>query len=96
MNAGGRALHDDSVILASDIDMALDTVPCPVIGVHVSRITNLEGEVTRLICSEYEESTGICRLKRNSSRGGPLAQFLERESEDTLDTRTERCHLGPH
>lgn len=75
--------------------MSVATVRCPVIGVHVSRITNLEGEVTGLICSEYEEATGICRLKRNASRGGPLAQFLERESENTLDTRTERCHLGP-
>ena len=76
--------------------MAAATIHCPVLGAHVSRITNLEGEVTNLICSEYEESTGICRLKRHASRGGPLAQFLERESEDTLDARTERCHLGPH
>jgi hypothetical protein len=75
--------------------MALAAISCPVIGVHVSRITNLEGEVERVICSEYEESTGICRLKRHVSRGGPLAQFLERGAENTLDTRTERCHLGP-
>jgi hypothetical protein len=76
--------------------MAVAAIRCPVLGAHVSRITNLEGEVTDLICSEYEETTGICRLKRNASRGGPLAQFLERESENTLDTRTDRCHLGPH
>jgi hypothetical protein len=66
-----------------------------VLGAHVSRVTNLEDEVAAIICPEYEERTGICRLKKTALAGGPLSQLLERLSEDTLGIRTTRCHLGP-
>ncbi|MFI5178393.1 MAG: hypothetical protein ACHQO8_07520 [Vicinamibacterales bacterium] len=73
--------------------MAITTIRCPVNQAVVSRLTDLEGEVTRVICPEYEEPTGICRLKRNALQGGPLAQLLERVSEDTLDTDSVKCTL---
>ena len=75
--------------------MAIVSVRCPVLGANVTRVTDLEDEVTALICPEYEEPTGICRLKKNARQGGPLSQLLERVSEDTLETRTTRCNLGP-
>lgn len=75
--------------------MAIVSVRCAVLGANVTRVTDLEDEVTALICPEYEEPTGICRLKNNARQGGPLSQLLERVSEDTLDTRTTRCNLGP-
>ena len=75
--------------------MAIVSVRCAVLGANVTRVTDLEDEVTALICPEYEEPTGICRLKKNAGQGGPLSQLLERVSEDTLDTRTTRCNLGP-
>ena len=75
--------------------MAIVSVRCPVLGASVTRVTDLEGEVTALICPEYEQPTGICRLKKNVRQGGPLSQLLERVSEETLDTRTTRCSLGP-
>ena len=75
--------------------MAIVSVRCAVLGANVTLVTDLEDEVTALICPEYEEPTGICRLKKNAGQGGPLSQLLERVSEDTLDTRTNRCNLGP-
>jgi hypothetical protein len=58
-------------------------------------VTNLEDEVVTIICPEYEQATGICRLKKAALAGGPLSQLLERLSEDMLGTRTTRCDLGP-
>ena len=75
--------------------MAIVSVRCQVLGASVTRVTDLEGEVTALICPEFEEPTGICRLKKNARQGGPLSQLLERVSEDALETRTTRCNLGP-
>ena len=75
--------------------MAIVSVRCSVLGANVTRVTDLEDEVTSLICPEYEASTGICRLKKTSRQGGPLSQLLERVSEDALGTRTTRCNLGP-
>jgi hypothetical protein len=47
----------------------------------------------RIICAEYEESSGTCRLKKTALEGGPLAELLERMSEDTLNTRSTLCVL---
>ena len=73
--------------------MAMTSIRCPVLGAHVTRVTDLEGTVTRIICAEYEESTGNCRLKKTALEGGPLAQLLERMSEETLDSRSTLCVL---
>jgi hypothetical protein len=73
--------------------MAIDCVRCPVLGFDVTKVTNLEGEVVRVICSEYQEADGGCRAKNRIREGGPLAQLLERVSEHALDTRSSRCVL---
>jgi hypothetical protein len=73
--------------------MAMTSIRCPVLGAHVTCVTDLEGSVTRIICAEYDESTGSCRLKETALEGGPLAQLLERMSEDTLNTRSTLCVL---
>ena len=75
--------------------MAIASVRCPVLRAHVSQVTNLEDEVTAIICAEYEQPTGVCRLKKTALAGGPLSQLIERLSEDTLRTRTTQCDLGP-
>lgn len=72
--------------------MAIASVHCPVFGSHVTRVTDLEGQTTKLICPELEPS-GLCQLKRQSQQGGPLSQLLERVSEGTLETRDLRCVL---
>lgn len=72
--------------------MAITSVHCPVLGSHVTRVTDLEGQATQVICPELEPS-GLCRLKRQSQQGGPLSQLLERVSEGTLQTRDLHCIL---
>ena len=68
--------------------MAMNSIRCPVLGAHVTQVTDLEGTVTRVICTEYDASDGTCRLKKGALEGGPLAQLLERMSEDTPNTHS--------
>jgi hypothetical protein len=75
--------------------MPVETVHCVVSGSHVTRITDFEGEVAQLICPEYHEPTGRCRLKLAASAGGPLSRLLERVREASLETRSVDCPLGP-
>jgi len=72
--------------------MAITSVHCPVLGSHVTRVTDLEGQTTQVICPELERS-GLCRLKRQAQQGGPLSQLLERVSEGTLQTKDLHCIL---
>lgn len=71
--------------------MAMTSVRCPVLGAHITRVTDLEGTVLRIICPEYEEETGTCRIRRIAIQGGPLTQLLERLSEDTLSSQGTLC-----
>jgi len=75
--------------------MPIESVRCAVSGAHVTRVTDFEGEITQLICPEYEQPTGTCRLKKSARSGGPLAQLLERTAEHSLETRSLRCVLAP-
>jgi hypothetical protein len=75
--------------------MAITTVRCHVLAATVTRITDLEGEVSRIICPEYHEPTGSCRLLSDADTGGPLSRLLERVAEDSLTRRGSRCHLRP-
>ena len=72
----------------------MTTVRCPVLKANVSRVTDFEGLSTAIICAEFDEPTGICRLKKNALDGGPLAQLLERVEEGTLGHRSTRCDLS--
>jgi hypothetical protein len=74
--------------------MAIAAMRCPVLGATVSRVTDFEGAVSTVICAEYEELTGTCRLKQRALEGGRLSQLLERLSEGTLASRTTRCDLA--
>jgi hypothetical protein len=73
--------------------MTIASIRCPVLAAHITLVTDLEGHVMKVICGEYDKSTGQCRLKRSAIQGGPLAQLLERVSEETLDTRSTLCGL---
>jgi hypothetical protein len=74
--------------------MAMTSIRCPVLAAHVTCVTDLEGSVTKVICAEYDETTGNCRLKKRALEGGPLSQLLERTPEDMLNTRSTRCVLA--
>jgi hypothetical protein len=73
--------------------MAIKSVLCHVSQSHVRVVADLEGSITRLICSEYEEATGLCRLRKTALSGGPLSNLLERLDEGTLDRPATRCEL---
>ena len=76
--------------------MAIRSARCPVLRATVTLVTDLEGQVTRIICPQYQDPTGQCKLKVLAHAGGPLSELLARVSEDTLQTRTTRCDRGPH
>jgi hypothetical protein len=73
--------------------MPITTMRCHVLGAPVGRITDLEGHVTRVICAQYDEPSGTCRLRREAQRGGPLSQLLGRVAEETLAQRGTYCAL---
>jgi hypothetical protein len=73
--------------------MTMTSVRCPVLRAYVTRVTDFEGAVSRVICPEYDEATGVCRLKASASQGGPLGELLERVAEDSLQSRSTLCDL---
>jgi hypothetical protein len=73
--------------------MAIESVWCPVLQGNVTRVTSLEGEITALICPEYDEQAGTCRVKAFALQGGPLTQLLEHVAEHTLDRPGPQCNL---
>lgn len=73
--------------------MPIRTAHCHVLGASVSRVTDLEGTVTRVVCPEYQEPNGICRLRSDALKGGPLSRLLERVEEETLGERGVLCEL---
>ena len=89
-----------SVVVTSaavESQMAVTLTWCPVLGAHIPRVTDVEGKPGRIVCVECEEPSGTCSLKKVALRaaleGGPLAQRLERMSEDALNTRSTLCLL---
>ena len=74
--------------------MSLERIWCPVVAAQISRVTNLEGDVTSVICPDYEAETGLCRRRAAVRKGGPLSQLLERVSEGTLSDSSARCLFG--
>jgi hypothetical protein len=74
--------------------MAIESEWCPVSHTTVTRVTTLEGEVTSVICPEFDPSSKACQLKKTAGLGGPLSQLLERVSEESLSRPDPRCHLA--
>ena len=74
--------------------MAIEPVHCPVSRADVVRLIDFEGRTTRVVCPEYDEPGGTCRLKARAGQGGPLARLLERTEEGTLATHGVRCDLA--
>lgn len=74
--------------------MAIMPVYCPVSHADVVRVTDLEGGTARVVCPEYLEPSGTCRVKVRAGAGGPLAQLLERTAEGTLAAHGVRCELA--
>lgn len=73
--------------------MVLEPVWCAVLHANVTRVANLEGEVSSVICPEFQPPA-TCRAKAAALQGGPLAQLLEHVAEETLQSHGTRCDLA--
>jgi hypothetical protein len=71
--------------------MAAESLHCPVLNGTVTRVTDLEGQVGRVICPELIQGSGLCRVRKRAGTGGPLSEFLERVSEHNLQMKGQRC-----
>ena len=74
--------------------MSITLTWCHVLGTTVTRVTDLEGWVERVICPHYDEANRTCTLRADAFSAGPLGQLLERVAEDTLASRGSRCELA--
>ena len=74
--------------------MAINSVWCPVLQTHVTRVTDLEGAVVTVNCYEYDKATHTCRMKQTALRGGPLSQLLAHVSENALTDATVTCAIA--
>lgn len=73
--------------------MPMEFMQCPVLDYQVARVTDFEGHVIRVVCGEYDASSGTCHLRERAFEGGPLTQLLGRLTTDSLATRSTRCAL---
>ena len=74
--------------------MPIAPMHCPVSRADVVRVTDFEGATVRIVCSDYDLATGICRLKSSAAKAGPLTRLLERTEEGTLASHDIRCSLA--
>ena len=74
--------------------MAIRQTWCSVLGGPVRCVDDLEGNIVRVICPHFDELTRSCGFRAAAVTGGPLAQLLERVSEDTLASRGAHCVLA--
>ena len=77
--------------------LAMKTIQCHVIRRNVTVVTDLDDTVTLVICPEYVEPTGMCRMRRAPESGGPLSQLVGRVREAaSLAAPCTRCYLKGH
>lgn len=74
--------------------MPIAPMHCPVSHADVVRVTDFEGATLRIVCTDYDETTGACRLKAHAAAAGPLSRLLERTEEGTLASHGIRCDLA--
>ena len=73
--------------------MRLETVDCPLLGAHVTRVVDFEGLVDHVICPQYQRPQGTCRLKRAAGTGGPLSRLLKRVEGDLAPDGAVTCSM---
>jgi hypothetical protein len=74
--------------------MEITSAWCSVLQARVPRVTTLEGEVTKVICPEFDSSSKTCRVKKAAGQGGPLSQLLDCVTEQSLAHPDSRCNLA--
>jgi hypothetical protein len=73
--------------------MTMTLTRCRISGMNVTRVTDFEGAVLRVVCPYFDEASRTCSIRTSALTGGPLARLLERVAENSLATLAERCEL---
>ena len=73
--------------------MAITSVWCCVLQAAVTRVTDLEGEIVCVICSELETAMN-CRVKAIALQRGPLSQLFDSTTENTTPSPKSRCSIA--
>ena len=71
--------------------MASSFLLCDVSRAHVAVVTDVDGDVTRLICPYHDASTGYCLHRGGSLSNGPLSELLDHLDRGALERRLRRC-----
>jgi hypothetical protein len=73
--------------------MSFHSTYCSVSHRRVPCELDLEAQTRRVLCTELDATTGLCRLQTQAHGSGWLGEFLERVDQDTLQVRGARCVL---
>jgi hypothetical protein len=72
--------------------MAASTVYCHVLKGNVTVVTDLNGQVTNVVCPEFWRLTHGCRIKRENS--SLLGILVKRAADSTIGTRGNICEFA--
>ena len=71
--------------------MAVESLWCLVRQACVSRVTDDDGNVTCVICPEFDARAATCHLKGGALTDEALAQLVEHIRDHTLEHPAARC-----
>ena len=72
--------------------MSANSVYCHILGGTVTVITNINGEVTNVVCPKFYRTTHSCSKKQKDT--GFVGGIIKRIADKALDTRTSYCEFG--
>jgi hypothetical protein len=72
--------------------MSASTVYCHVLSGNVTVVTDLDGNVTNVVCPEFYRITHACQKKRGDS--GFFANVLKVVVDKATDSRVHYCEFG--
>jgi len=66
---------------------------CPIRHTAVVRVTDVRAGTDTVVCPEYEEPTGICRLKEEALSDPSRSPLVDRLSGERRGAGPARCSL---
>jgi hypothetical protein len=74
--------------------MALRSIWCPVLQRYVTRVTDPDGCVAAIFCSEFDRTTRTCRMKREALRCGAFAPLTTAQLDNAVADLLARCRMS--
>lgn len=72
--------------------MTASTVFCYVLEGNITVVTNINGEITNIVCPHFYRLTHGCNLKNQDS--GFIERVLKKMTDQALNTRSIYCEFG--